>query len=168
MEEEEESYAPASNSASVCDASDCAVPPPLDYHPHFFHYIPDVQLCRECAISEAKFPSLSVLYEGRTHSRIHELFLDNDYLSLFLLLLLLLVGFSLSVGAVASSNFRLADIPPKLSALRSTSRDNFPKLRGGKPDGTDIEKREESLYNLYLDIINFTSLTDSLSVCLFG
>ena len=23
-----------------------------------FHYIPDVQLCRECAISEAKFPSL--------------------------------------------------------------------------------------------------------------
>jgi hypothetical protein len=64
------------------------------------------------------------------------------------------------VGAVASSNFRLSDIPPKLSALRSTSRDNFPKLRGGKPDGTDIEKREESLYNIYLDIMNFTSLTD--------
>lgn len=68
-EEEKESYAPASNSASVCDASDCAVPPPpLDYHPHLFHYIPDVQLCRECAISEAKFPSLSVLYEGRAHT----------------------------------------------------------------------------------------------------
>jgi hypothetical protein len=38
----------------------------LDYHPHLFYYIPDVQLCRECAISEAKFPSLSVCVREST------------------------------------------------------------------------------------------------------
>ena len=52
MEEEEESYAPASNSASVCDASDCAVPPLSTTTPTFstifrtFSYVGNVQLVR--------------------------------------------------------------------------------------------------------------------------
>ena len=131
----------------------------LDYHPHLstifrtLSYVGNVQLVRRSFRL-----SLSLcFYEGRTADR-------EPWASLTTTISFFFFFFWGSLSVCLCGGCCIVQFPSLRHSTNSllvvVHRETIFK-EGWKPDGTDIEKREESLYNIYLDIINFTLwLTD--------